>query len=505
MSSPPAAGRLRLPAAAAALPGLDAAGHFRYRDLGGRVLLTGDGGEHAFLDPEEFVALLEGRLAPGSPAEARLRAQGFLPGGVTPEERALRISRRKAFTSVGPYLHVLVTTLRCNQACVYCHASRVGMGAADRDMSVETALRSVEVALRSPAPAITFEFQGGEPLANFPVIQAVVERALARGREAGKTVLFSLVSNLSLMDEEKLAFILANGIQVCTSLDGPQDLHDANRPYAGGSSHAETVRWMERINQGYRDGGLDPDLYHVEALLTVTRASLGRARDIVDEYVRRGLKALFVRPLNPFGFAERTWDRIGYGTEEFLRFHREVLDRCLELNRGGTQVLERLAAIFLAKVLGPTDPNYLDIRSPCGAGIGQIAYDHDGKVFCCDEGRMMGQMGDQLFQIGHLSRHGYGDLIESEVVRSVCVASCLEGVPGCSDCAYLPYCGTCPVFNYATQGNLFPRVPDNEKCRLHLGVLDDLFRRLDAGDAAQREIFARWVEPRERPFFAHEA
>ncbi len=485
--------------------GLGALGPFRFRGVEGRVLLTNDAGDHALLAPGEFQALLDGALPQGSPRHAELLEKGFLVGGRTQEEEAVLFARRKSFCTSGPYLHVIVTTLRCNQGCVYCHASHVGMSAVDRDMSVATADRAVEIALRSPSPVLTFEFQGGEPLANFPVVRRVVERALELARGSQKILRFSLVSNLSLMDDEKLAFVLDHGIQVCTSLDGPQDLHDANRPFAGGSSHAETVRWMERINAGYRERGLDPEMYHVEGLLTVTRATLGRARDVLHEYARRGLRAVFTRPLNPFGFARRTWDRIGYGTDEFLRFHRTFLDDALAMNRAGVQIMERLAAIFLTKILNRVDPNYLDIRSPCGAGIGQIAYDHDGSVFCCDEGRMLRQMGDSLFQIGHLERDGYGDLVESDVVRSMAVASTLEGIPGCADCAYLPFCGSCPVFSYATQGNIFGRAPESEKCLLHMGILDDLFRRLASEDREEGAIFRRWVEPREREFFSHRA
>jgi uncharacterized protein len=496
---------LALPPREAPLRGLDEAGHFRFRRVGDRVLLTDDAGDHLFLATVDFNRFLTGELPLDSPRRAELREKHFIDSDHAHDEIAVRLARRKAFCSVGPYLHVLVTTLRCNQACIYCHASRTGMASDAHDMSPETADKAVEVALQTPAPAVTFEFQGGEPLVNFPVMKRVVERARELNRTARKTLHFSLVSNLSLMDEQKLAFILEHGIQVCTSLDGPQDLHDANRPFAGGSSYTETVRWMERINEGYAGRGLDPELYHVEALLTVTRRSLGRARDIVDEYVRRGLRALFVRTLNPFGFADRTWSHIGYRTDEFLQFHREVLDYVIDLNRSGTRILERLSAIFLAKILSGSDPNYLDIRSPCGAGIGQIAYNHDGSVFCCDEARMLHQMGDSLFQVGHLARDGYGELVESDVVRSVAAASALEALPGCSDCAYLPYCGVCPVYNYRTQGSIFGRAPENERCGLHMGVLDDLFGRLGRGDAELDAIFRRWVEPRDRPFFSHEA
>jgi uncharacterized protein len=484
--------------------GLSQVDHLRFRRVKDKVVITTDAGDYQILDESAFRQLVRGEIAPESPLSVTLRQKGFLQGGQPESETVAALAQRKAFLGVGPYLHVLIVSLRCNHACLYCHASRRGMSTSEFDMSKETAERAVAVALTSPAPAITFEFQGGEPLCNFDVIKHVVKVALERGAAENKTITFSLVTNLSLMDDSKLEFILDHGIQVCTSLDGPEDLHNANRPFSHGNSHAETVRWMERINRGYVDRGLDPDLYHVEALATVTRQSLGRGRDIVDEYVRRGLRAIFLRPLNPFGFAAKTEDRIGYQTGEFLRFHRETLDYMIELNLQGTQILERFAAIFLFKILTRRDPNYLDIRSPCGAGIGQIAYNHDGSLFCCDEARMLHQMGDPIFQIGHLNKDSYGDIVESDVVRSLALASCLEALPTCADCAFLPYCGTCPVFNYATQGNIFGRMPENEKCRLHMGIMDHLFELLARGDERLGAIFSRWVESRDRPFFAHE-
>ncbi|MBI5478979.1 MAG: His-Xaa-Ser system radical SAM maturase HxsB [Deltaproteobacteria bacterium] len=502
----PAARPPRLVAAApATCAGLRHVGHFRFRRLGSRCLLTTDAGEFGFVTQAELEQLLAGTLPLDAPAREALREMGLLDGGRAAPDTAARIAERKAFLSVGPCLHVLVVTLRCNQRCAYCHASRRPMSTTGVDMTTDVAERAVRVAFQSPAPSLTFEFQGGEPLANLPVVRHAVEVALDLNRSARKRLTFSLVTNLSLMDEDMLAWILDRRLQVCTSLDGPADLHDRIRPLSGGSSHAATVQWMERLNRGYEERGLDPELYHVEALATVTRESLGRGRDIVDEYVRRGLRGLFLRPLNPFGFARRPARRLGYTTDEFLAFYRETLDHVIDLNLRGTDLVERLAGIFLAKILSPTDPNFLDIRSPCGAGIGQIAYGHDGQVFSCDEGRMVHQMGDPIFRLGDLERDGYGDLVESGVVRSLAVASCLEALPGCTDCAYLPYCGTCPVFNYTTQGNIFGRMPDNEKCRLHLGLMDHLFGLLASDDGLdRRRVFERWASSRERPFFRHE-
>ena len=197
--------------------------------------------------------------------------------------------------------------------------------------------------------------------------------------------------------------------------------------------------------------GLDPTLYHVEALLTTTSETLDRWKDVVDTYVALGCRALFLRPVDPFGFADKTGHRIEYPRADYLAFYRQAVDYMLELNRQGVQILERFAAIFLTKILGGEDPNFLDVRSPCGAGIGQIAYNYDGKVFTCDEGRMLHEMGDSTFQIGHVATSSYRDIVGHETVRALAIASNLDGQPDCVNCAYNPYCGVCPVHSHKTQ------------------------------------------------------
>jgi His-Xaa-Ser system radical SAM maturase HxsB len=317
--------------------------------------------------------------------------------------------------------------------------------------------------------------------------------------------MFSLVSNLSLMDDEKLDYIVKNNIQVSTSLDGPEDLHNMNRRFPDGNSYAETVRWIDRINEAYKQHGKADVVYRVEALPTITKAHLTRAKDLVDEYVARGMKAIFLRPINPFGFAVNTARAIGYDTDAFLRFYEEALDYIIELNLKGTQLVERFAAIFLTKILKADDPNYLDIRSPCGAGIGQLAYNYDGKGYTCDEGRMVARMGDEAFQIGNVMQDEYNDIVTHPTVRAMATASTLDSIPSCATCAYRPYCGTCPVVNYRTQGSIFPQNPTNEKCKLHMGILDILFKKLIEADPAVMEIFDRWVTVRERPeYYVHD-
>jgi len=469
----------------------------------GSDALCAVGAARLVLDEARFELFRAGRADEDRALLRTLEEANFLRDSYDVPRAALALQRRKPFLGQGPNLHILVVTLRCNESCAYCHASRAPMSATHTDMTLETAERAVDLAMRSTSTAITIEFQGGEPLVAFDVVRHAVEHAIERNRRVQKQLDFTLVSNLSLMDEEKLRWLLDHRVQICTSIDGPAAVHDAQRKLPGGSAHAAAVEWIRRINAAYDQMELDPTLYRVEALLTTTRATIERWREVVDHYVELGCRALFLRPLDPFGFAGRVRDRLGYGPEEFLELYRRTVDYMIALNLDGTEVLERFASIFLTKILTGDDPNYLDIRSPCGAGIGQVAYDWDGAVYTCDEGRMLRADGDESFRIGHVSDSSYRELMGHPTVRATALASNLDAQPECSQCAYQPYCGVCPVYNHKTQGSLFGHMRDNGLCRIHLGIQDYLFGKIAEGDPRVLEVLRKWTTARPRSHFVH--
>ena len=189
--------QLRRPSTSFAMP-------FRHRDVGGKVLVTNTEGDFLLLSPEEFGHFAAGDIAKGTPLYARLSERNFVRAEVDTRRMTERLRARKTFLHAGPNLHILVVTLRCNETCVYCHASRADMTATHTDMSKETAEKSLDLVFRSTNPSVTVEFQGGEPLVNFEVVKHVIDVARKKNEAAGKRLEFTMVSNLSLMDEEKL-------------------------------------------------------------------------------------------------------------------------------------------------------------------------------------------------------------------------------------------------------------------------------------------------------------
>jgi hypothetical protein len=49
--------------------------------------------------------------------------------------------------------------------------------------------------------------------------------------------------------------------------------------------------------------------------------------------VELGLDGIFLRPLNPYGFAAADLEKLGYTMEEFVEFYEKSMDYIIELNK----------------------------------------------------------------------------------------------------------------------------------------------------------------------------
>lgn len=464
--------------------------HIRWEQAGKGYLVTNDSGHYISLSKKDFDAFLSGKLGVKTPLFEELCAKGFVRDRLDFDTLAARWKKCNSHLEYGPGLHILVLTLRCNHKCVYCQAGAGGAGARDTDMSLATARKCVDFAFKSPNPGITIEFQGGEPLLNWKTLEEAVKYARKKERGSGKELKLALVSNFSLMTEKKAEFLLANEVSICTSLDGPAKLHNLNRPYSGGDSHAQTVRWLAYFKDKHDKQSGGARIFKPGALLTVTRHSLSEPQAIVGEYVRRGLEEVFLRPLSPLGFARTMWDKVGYDAAEFSAFYKETLDYIVSLNAKGVNIREKMACMMLEKIVNFSEPGYLDSRCPCGASIGQLAYDYNGDIYTCDEGRMVGWAGNHMFRAGKVS-NGYREVIYSDATKACVAASNLETQPVCARCPYRPYCGVCPVYNYEVQGSLAGDIPSSQRCQLQKGIFGAIFSLL--ANPAKAKILRSWV------------
>ena len=457
--------------------------YFNFKEFNGEILLTNDMGRYAFVEKEEFRALLASELDMNSDTGKKLSEAGMVyesPAIHFLNKNKWKLAVAKSFLSSATSLHIFVVTTACNMSCVYCQANN-GTTIPNCYMDTETAERAVEIALQSPVPDLSFEFQGGEPLLNYEVIKHIVK--YTEEHKGGKNISYNIVSNITLLTDEMIDFFFEYNISISTSVDGSELIHNQNRPFKDGSGTFRSVRsGIKRLkNRGLKIGAIE----------TTTKNTLLHASELINTYLELGFDSIFIRHLTRLGKAAKDWDTIGYTADEFLEFYRTVVDKLISINKTGIYIQEQHASILLKKING-VGINYMELRSPCGGGIGQMAYFADGRIFTCDEGRMLAEMGNDAFLLGNVHNSTYNSLITGTTCRAVCAASALETIPSCCDCVYQPYCGTCPVVNYALSEDILEKSPRSFRCQVYSGMLEYLFGKIRENNPETMKVLNQW-------------
>jgi His-Xaa-Ser system radical SAM maturase HxsB len=442
--------------------------NYRAKRFGDKYFVTTDHGSNCVLSEEEFRKLKQNNI--GGELKEKLEEREIILTGRNNNEAVRLMRNRYHYLMSGSSLHIIVVTLRCNMNCVYCHASSKPKDKKEFDMSKETAKNTVDFIFQSPTKSIGIEFQGGEPLLNWDVVKYITEYSQEKGKELEKDVKISLVTNLSEMDDEKMDYLIKHDVYVCTSLDGPKELHDYNRNFAGGSSYEQVTKWVKRFNKEYEERGIkDKKVY---ALATLTRKSLSYPKEIVDEYVKFDFGFVHLRFLSRIGIAKQMWPKISYSIDEYLDFWKKAVEYIRQLNKEGKNIGERMANIMALKMCTESGPNYVDLRSPCGAAIGQLAYNYNGDIYTCDEARMIE---DDLFLLGNVKKDKYKETVTCDKACAVVNAS-INDQYVCNSCVYKPYCGVCPVLNYINQGSIIGKIPETDRCKIFKEQFDWVVR-----------------------------
>ncbi len=452
------------------------------------AVVTNMSGEMLVLPNTTVDALVNHTLHPNDPAYTDLRARHFLrisSDNASVDLLALKVRTRYARLEHFTNLHIFVVSLRCEHSCPYCQVSRQSEDKESYDMTPKIADKALDLVFRSPSQSLKIEFQGGEPLLNFEIIKYVVEQAEDRNILARRDLAFVIATNLAPITQEMLEFCRLHNILISTSLDGPKDLHNKNRPRPGKDSWERAAKGIELARQAL---GFD----RVSALMTTTQASLPRVKEIIDTYLELGFTSIFLRPLSPYGFALKTKSFNAYNTDRWLDFYKAGLDYILEINRTGIRFTEDYTSLILTKMLTSNDPGYVDLTNPSGIGLGAIVFNYDGGIFASDESRMLAEMGDNTLRLGDVETSSYDDIYLSETLLDALEDSFTLSAPMCSDCAFEPFCGADPVYHHAVMNDFTGRKPESEFCRRNMTIFKHILKLMHSNKETAA-IFQRWA------------
>jgi uncharacterized protein len=351
----------------------------------------------------------------------------------------------------------------CNLDCKYCFflskemlypGSRFRMA----DDMLETYIRQLLEAQQ--VPEVTIAWQGGEPtLMGLDFFKHSIE-LVEKYKKPGQTVLHTIQTNGTKIDDALAAFFKQNNFLVGLSVDGPQSLHDAYRVDKGGSGT------FEQVMRGW--GYLQKHGVDVNILCTVHAANADHPLDIYH-FFRDELGAQYMQfipiieratvetlPLANQGWSERPggdrplYTQIGeLVTERSVRpeqygcFLIAIFDEWVKRDVGKVFVQSFDAA--LANWVG--QPSLCIFQPTCGSAL---ALEHNGDLYSCDH------FVEPAFLLGNIQETHLIELVASDQQRKFGQDK-FDTLPQyCRQCEVLFACyGECPR-------NRFIHTPDGE-------------------------------------------
>ena len=438
-------------------------GYLRFGEVGDAVVITGEAGDFALLSRGEFAELLAGGVDEAHPRHADLAAVGALRHD--PDAIARRVRQRRSFLGGGPQRFALV------------------LADAGATADAEIVRHWIDLAFTTPAGTLELELRSDDLDAAWDLLPFALGHAQEKNKYESRVLSFLLSASPSQLSDDRLDWLVARGVRLRARLDGPADLHDAQRDLPElWAPHAVVVERVAALAERLRSAGKDPGLgLDLEAV--VTRRSLGRAADIVGAFAELGLDSFGHRVVDegPQGLDGAAW----------AAFEEELVVALVA--RGADAPVDRAVRTRLGRMVGAWADS-LRLSSPAACAGRSLLCRPDGVVLPDGGGRDERGPDPELFALGQVGELRWSELRAHPTLRSLAAASLLEALPRCASCWNSPWCGVDPLASYRHGGDLFGQRPLSPRCAGEMAASRALLGRMVGDDdGSLGEIFRHWA------------
>jgi radical SAM protein with 4Fe4S-binding SPASM domain len=312
----------------------------------------------------------------------------------------------------------LTVTRKCNLRCKYCYESDEQRNV--KAMSFKTAKDAITRYMEADDgfDAVEFQFFGGEPMLEFPLIKEVVE--WFKSRTWIKKFIFFIVSNGTILTDEMKTWLKDNKKMVVLgfSIDGNRTSHNISRD----NSYDLLLSNLPFFTENWP---------HQPAKMTICKENIPYIADSIIELEEMGIN--FTANI----VFEDIWGD-SEEKDELLAIYQDQLDQLVEYYSQNPQ-LNPVGPIFNRGLEHYNQPirNTVTLDSDCsrfcGAGHEMAMIDVDGTEFPC---------------------HRFAPWITKRPSPIQPVNRQEEwGPEKCKECKLLSVCSTCAGFNWETNGD----------------------------------------------------
>lgn len=445
---------------------------------GSAVFLTGN--HRIFLTSADLGHRLEKGLDQMTPEEAK-EWSALEQHGLLKDVHHTRLASSTYADGSNLALNINLTGA-CNLACTYCFADGGDYGRIYKKMEIPTVDYIFDFIRKhvTTSGRVRFEFFGGEPLLNFPIIKEICERSERISQQTGINFINRISTNLTVMPEGVIDLFHARKFIVSVSIDGGAETHNQNRPTKGGKDsfagilencrkvreRGDAVTMVARMTVVSPDPPLIEnvmELYHhnifdyFQIYPAVTAPGVGTCGGSPKKLVQ-----LEVAPLQPKIEAQPEANTMNMEFLNQLAAFAKIYPTLFGNGNRFKGVLEyeRITEMLMEGKMA---------LAFCGGGGTYFTFSPDDSIMPCHR-----LVGDQQFQVGTGPTGLTGDTGEWTLP--------VDAHPVCSNCWARYVCGgNCRQENVLATGSL--RGLNEETCRYQQRLLEEVIRHLGAAPA----------------------
>jgi uncharacterized protein len=324
----------------------------------------------------------------------------------------------------------------CNLNCEYCFASRGDYKSGRSLMTRDVALRAIDYLVENSAGRcnIEIDFFGGEPLMNFDTVVKAVNYGKVLENKKGKKFYFTITTNGTLLDDEKISFINEYMDNVVISIDGRKKIHDPIRSDRAGRGTYDKIVPLAKKLVSTRYG----KSYFIRG--TFTSRNKDFSNDIMH-LANLGFKEISIEPVVGSGDALFIREQ---DVQDILEEYEKFAVEYLKLLRQGNSF--RFYHFNLNLYEGPCV--YKRIAA-CGAGFEYLAVSPEGHLYPCHQ-----FVGQKDFIMGDIF-NGINEDTRSVKLKNMFMENSILTKEKCMDCWAKLFCsGGCHANAWYSNGDI---------------------------------------------------
>lgn len=321
-------------------------------------------------------------------------------------------------------------TTDCNLRCKYCYE---GVEKKSIVMDQDLATKIVDFICENfdeNSGELCIDFHGGEPLLNYEVLVFFIETLRVRMPNCKKN--YSLTTNATVLNDEKIKYLAQNIKNVSVSIDGCKEKHDYYRIFPSGKGSydiaaANSLKLLDLLGERLR------------VRMTFSPKTIGGLSEDMQNLYNMGFKTVSALP----DIFSNEWKK-----EDFVLLKKEIEQAKRKINR------EKVSFNLL-------DPLMVQKKGKCLGGIVEIDIYPNGDFYPCTMAS-----GIEEFRIGNIE---CGIDIEK---RNNILANSDEEMHECAGCDMYSFCECvrCRIVNQLTMGDYM--APNFVQCMYNNTIID---------------------------------